>query len=148
MVSSTNNITYVVNASSYKPKLQPIDPYQQLVSQPGDVRFTVVDKHFNNASDTIIRYYRRNFIEVAQYSVFTMNNKSYLVVKEQFPSKGKALLLLFINKEGVLNTSPIPLYDKYHYALTQLQKAGKNLICPYLYKGEVGLVNFTLKAED
>jgi hypothetical protein len=144
MVSAQHN-TSILNATSYQPKLQPIDPYMQFISDPGDVRFTVVDNRDRSVHDTTIKYHRRSFIEVAQYTSFTKDNKNYLVVKEQFPSKGKGLLMLYVNKDGKLVQSPLRLYERFHYSLPQLQQSSNgNIVMPFVYKSEVGLVSISL----
>lgn len=139
----------IINASSYQPKIQPIDPHLQFVAPPGDVRFSVIDRGFRRIKDTVFKYQRRNFIEVAQYSSFTQNNNNYLLVKERFPSKGKGLLLMHLNDKGVIAPWPIRLYDRYHYALPQMQQSGDGKVTmPYVYRGEVGLVNFGVDVSE
>jgi hypothetical protein len=141
--------TSFIDATSYQPKLQPIHPEMQLISEPGDVRFTIVDNRSRHVQDTTIKYHRRNFIEVAQYSSFTRDNNNYLVVKEQFPSKGKGLLLFHLNKQGKLTQLPLHLYERYHYALPQLQQStGGNIMMPFVFKSEVGLVSVNLNQSE
>jgi hypothetical protein len=143
MVTLQRN-TYFINATSYQPRLQPIHPEMQLISEPGDVRFTVVDSRTRRVEDTTIRYHRRNFIEIAQYTSFTKDNNNYLVVKEQFPSKGKGLLLFHLNEQGKLVQLQLHLYERYHYSLPQLQQsAAGNIIMPFVFKSEVGLVSIS-----
>jgi hypothetical protein len=146
MVTLKGRSITVVNASSFQPRLQPVHPALQLVLPPGDVKFSVIDQRFKNVSDTIIKYHKRNFIEVAQYSNFTKDNYNYLIVKEQFPSSGKGLLLLHIDQQGQLIPSPLRLYDRYHYSLPQMQQSGRgSVLIPYIYKGEVGMVNMSVE---
>ena len=147
MVTLEGKSISVVNASSYQPKLQAIHPSVQMVLPPGDVKFSVVNNVFKNISDTLIRYRKRTFIEVAQYSSFNTDNKNYLLLKEQFPSRGKGLVLINLNKQGAIVPSPLRLYERFHYSLPQLQSAGKGkVIMPFVFRSEVGLVRMTIDA--
>lgn len=145
MVTLAGNKMVVMGASSYQPKLQAIDPYRQNIAPPGNVRFSVVNLKSRNAKDTTIKYYRRSFIEVSQYASFSHNSNNYLVVKEKFRSNGKGILLLSTNKDDKLIPFPLHVYERFHYAIPQLQQTGKgSLMIPYVYKREVGLVRVLL----
>lgn len=144
MVTLSGNKMVVMNATSYQPKLQPIDPHLQNIAPPGNVRFSVVNLKSRNAKDTMFKYYRRYFIEVGQYASFLRNDNSYLVVKEKFRSNGKGVLMLSANKDGRLIPTPLHVYEKFHYAIPQLQQSASGLMIPYVYKSEVGLVHVVL----
>ncbi len=148
MVTLQSKKIVVVNATSFQPRLQSIHPDMQLIFPPGDVKVSVINQQFNNVRDTVFKYHRRNYIEVAQYSSFIKNKTSYLIVKERFPSNGKGLLLLHLNSEGGITPSPLRLYERFHYALPQLQQtSGGNVLIPYAYKGEVGMVYMNIKTQ-
>ena len=149
MVTLAGNKTVVMNASSYQPLIQAIHPYLQNVSPPGDVRFSVIDLQSRAIKDTVFKYYRRFFIEVSQYASFSRNNNGYLILKEKFRSNGKGIVLLNINKEGKLVSSPLRVYERYDYAIPQMrQTANGSLVFPYVYKNEVGLVKVTLEPDQ
>jgi hypothetical protein len=149
MVTLAGNKLVVMDATSYAARLQPIDPYLQSVAPPGHVKFSVVNLKSNTSTDTTFKYYRRFFIEASQFATFSNKNNDYLLVKEKFRSDGKGILLLSTNREGKLVTSPLHLYERYHYSIPQLQQASNgSIVMPFIYKGEVGLAKVSLRPDQ
>jgi hypothetical protein len=110
------------------------------------VRFTVVDKDFKQKSDSLVGNDKK-LVEVQSlpFGQFCINNKSYLVLVQNLTSKRKGLLMLGSDNESQLSATPLPVFDRYDFLLSELQSFGNYFIVPYCFKNEMGLMRVTVK---
>lgn len=116
-------------------------------SQPGAVRFSVLNEKFEIINDSLVKNKNEKFIRVQAwpYAQFNMNNRAYLVLVQNFTPKTKGLLMVSSDDNGELSHTDIRIYDKYDFMLSKLKAvADEYFIVPYTYKNEIGLVKITM----
>lgn len=118
-------------------------------NQSTAVRLTLLDRQLELKTDSLIEN-NKKIIEVPPYPFgrFVIKDKGYLVLTQNFTVKKKGLLLLSPgNKE--LSVTPLPVYDRYDYLLSQLQFTGENyFIVPFVSKMEMGLMKVKMDEYD
>jgi hypothetical protein len=110
------------------------------------VRFTVVDKEFKPQGDSLVKNDKK-IIEVqsSPFAQFSISNKSYLVLVQNFTTKRKGLVMLGSDDKNQLLVTPLTVFDRYDYILSQLQSFANYFIVPYSYKMEMGLMKVVVK---
>ena len=110
------------------------------------VRFTIVDKDFKPRSDSMVANDKK-LVEVqsSPFGRFSINNKNYLVLIQNFTAKRKGLMIVGSDINSQLSVTPLPVYDRYDFMLSQLQSFGNFFIVPYSYKSEMGLMRVAVK---
>lgn len=113
-------------------------------------KLSILNPQLKVVSDSVIMIENKDFvIRYENFGRFKWQNKSCLVMEQQLPGKSTGLLLI-TNEEGKrLNITDIPVYNRYHYLLKQLQQTkDENIIVPYINKEQVGLMKLDLKDES
>jgi hypothetical protein len=114
------------------------------------LRLCLLDKQFKLRRDSIIAN-DKYLVEVQPYpyAQFEVNNKSYLLLVQNYTSKKRSLLMVSSGNNGFFSTDNLPVYDRYAYLLSQLQAVnGEYFIVPFADKNNVGLVKVTLNTKD
>jgi hypothetical protein len=116
-------------------------------NQPTAIRFTVLNENLKPVRDTLIPNSKTIFdVQPRPYAQFAMNNKSYLILIQNFSSKRRGLLMVNTVAGGGLTTSDIRVFDRYDYQLPQLQAVGNSyFIMPYTHRNEIGLVKIKME---
>jgi hypothetical protein len=110
---------------------------------PTAVRLTLLDEHFKKVDDTLIANRKMYDVQPVPFGRANVNNKACLFLIQNLTRKRKGLLMISA-KEGRLETSGIRVFDKYDYMLSQIHVKDDYVICPYIYKNEMGLIKITI----
>lgn len=114
--------------------------------QPMGVRFTVLNEQLKTKADSVAANDKK-VVEIQSYPFgqFELNDKSCLVLVQNFTVKRKGLLMMSSNENNNLVATALPVFDKYDYLLSQLQFWDNYFIVPYSFKNEMGLMKVTIR---
>jgi len=115
-------------------------------NQSPGVRFTVLDDQFKIQKDSLVENNKKVIeIQPFPFARFRVNDKSYLVLIQNFTPKRRGLLMVSADSKDELSVTPLPVFDRYDYLLSQLQFAGENyFVVPFFTKNEVSIMKVTL----
>jgi hypothetical protein len=115
-------------------------------TQPTGVRFTILDENFKMVRDSTVPNSRKvSDLEPRPFSQFTMNNKAYLLMIQNFTSSRRGLLLVSRNENNQLATEDIPVFDRFEYLLSLFRTVNNRyVILPYTHKNDIGLVKIKI----
>lgn len=110
------------------------------------VRFSLLNKEFNIASDSLVPNTKDAYTIIAdQYTRFDVNNKEYLLVAQQFFQSKKGLLMVNSNDNNQLNYNYVKVYERYNYLLKKARLIpGQGILVPYLHRREAGLIKIAV----
>ena len=110
------------------------------------IKFTVLDKRFKVASDSVLLNDDKGFIiRVSNFGKFHLKNRSYLILEQQLPNKSTGLLLISSKGDHKIDITDLPVYNRYHYFLSQSRQARDgSVIIPYVNKEQVGIVKLKM----
>jgi hypothetical protein len=111
------------------------------------VRFSLLDKDFKITSDSLISNTKNSYtLKANQFTRFTVNNKEYVLVGQQFSTRKNGLLLVNANASGQLVYNYVKAYEKFSYLLAKSRNIDpEGIIVPYLHKREAGLLKISLQ---
>lgn len=110
---------------------------------PTAVRLTLLDEHFSMLNDTIIANKKMYDVQPLPFAQFNLQNRARLFLIQNLARKRKGLLMVSANGDR-LATTDIRVFDKYDYLLFQAQSEDNDVICPYVYKNEMGLIKIII----
>ena len=113
------------------------------------IRFSLLDKNFNIASDSFISNKRDSYtVKANLFTRFAVNNKEYLLVGQLFSRRKNGLLLVNGGEDKKLIYHYVRVNEKFHYLLEKSRViASQGLIMPYLHRREAGLLKITVYPE-
>jgi hypothetical protein len=142
------NRQYVVkNDERLFGKLYPVKYYSTPgITEPG-IRFSLLDKELGIAADTLVRNRNNRFnVTPGPFAGFTVGNKEYLLLSQQFANRYKGLLLISNGNDPGLNFTDLRVNDKNDYLLSKARYLpGQGILIPYIIKNEAGLVRIGVK---
>jgi hypothetical protein len=111
------------------------------------VRFSLLDKNFKIASDSLIPNTKNSYtVKANQFARFNANDKEYLLVGQQFSRISKGLLMINTNDAHQLIYTDIRVNDRNNYLLSKSQTIPKKgIIIPYTNKREAGLIKIIVE---
>ncbi|MGB8190371.1 MAG: hypothetical protein WCF67_00570 [Chitinophagaceae bacterium] len=116
-------------------------------SYPSGVRVTVLNEKFKIINDSLVADNRYVYdVSPSPFAQFSINNKSHLLLLQNFSENRRALLKVSITDNGEVTTQGIRVFEKYEYLLPQLQTVDNSyVIIPYTHRRQVGLVKITIE---
>jgi hypothetical protein len=125
--------------------------YQQSIpaepSSPASIRFSLLDSQFNLKKENVVRNTTR-FEEIISgtFGIIKWQDRDCLLLKQAITTKRTGLVIFSVDEDQKITSTPLRVYDRYQYMVEQAQQCGgKNILLPYRFKGELGLVK--IKAE-
>jgi hypothetical protein len=124
------------------PRNQPRDYYGNTNDYIHITRISIMNREFKVLKNRFLTYRTDPDYKILEgYGMFEWKNRSYLLLKQQLPSKSKGLLLVTGMQNKDINVSELHVYNRYDFLLKQMQYIGNgNIIIPYINKREVGLM--------
>jgi len=113
------------------------------------VRFSLLNKEFKITSDSLISNTRDSYtLRANQFTRFTIKQKEYVLVAQQFSTRKNGLLLVNANSGKQLIYNYVKVYEKFNYLLSKSRIVGsEGIIVPYLHKREAGLLKISVYPE-
>ena len=117
-----------------------IDPQQ-------GVRFSLLDKDLKIINDSLVGNSKDSYtLKTNPYKRFEVNNKSYLLLKQEFVKNSRGLLMINANDKQQLTYTDLRVVGRNDYLLGKSQVIpGEGIIIPYIHKLEAGLVKITME---
>lgn len=114
------------------------------------VRFTLLNEQFAIKKDSLVAN-EKNHNDIQPYTLaqVTLQGRNCLVVLQNFSSKQKGLLLMYVNEKGELQHQDIAVFGRYDFRLSQTRAVdGQSFILPYVNKKEFGLVKISYDEDE
>ena len=115
-------------------------------SQLPSLRLTVLNEQLRPSSDSLVESKDLFYdLQPSPIGQCTINRTAYLVLIQNFTANKRGLVMVNADDNGMLKTTPLPVYDRYDYNPSLLQAGNDYFILPYSHKNETGLLKITLQ---
>ncbi len=105
------------------------------------VRFSMLNNNLNISSDSLIGNNKNAFtIRPSQFTQFETDQKNYLLIAQVFFGKRNGLSMVSAKDNQQLSYTQLPVIGHYDYLLHLAKKIPQQIIIPYRYKLEAGLI--------
>jgi hypothetical protein len=140
------NYQNTMNSNALIASFNKTDAYDNPDLLQHGIRFSLLDKNLNLASDSLIKNNKDAYtINPDEFASFKINYKDCLVLGQRFRNKVNGLLMVQANEEKALTYAYLPVTGRYNYLLSKAQLISpKAIIIPYLYKTEAGLMKVVM----
>jgi hypothetical protein len=110
------------------------------------IRFSLLDKNLKICSDSLVRNNKDSYtIKPGQFTRFSVKDKDYLVVAQEFFTKKRGLLMIRAEDEKGLSFTHLPVMNRYDYFLHKAKLVPQQgIVIPYVHKLEAGLIKVTV----
>jgi hypothetical protein len=152
-VDNWNYVTKDLNNLNYYPvqtyqgrNYRYTQQYNNRYANGAPIRFTTFSEELNLLKDSIVKN-NKNFytLQNNKHASVVMENKSYLLVGQEFAGKHQGILLVSVDGNDQVVTSDISVNGKFKYLLSNLKKVdNRYVILPYMDEAEVGLVKILI----
>jgi hypothetical protein len=112
-----------------------------------DIRFSLLDKEFKIASDSLISNRKDSYtVKANQFARFAVKNKEYLLVGQLFSRRKNGLLLVNSDTDKKLVYHYVKVNERFSYLLEKSRViTSQGIIMPYLHRREAGLLKITVE---
>ncbi len=138
--SITDNNRLLARSTSSRSSHSSVDPRQ-------GVRFSLLDRKFNLAADTLFSNIKDFYtVKANDYVSFEAGDKEFLIVAQQYAKKSRGLLMINSDETKQLRFREVRVQDRNNYLLAKSQLIfQKGILLPYIRKQEAGLVKITVE---